>query len=216
MATTVCDFKSCLVNFSYDGVEKVASSVPAPEPPSFTPACPRTQAVIITPAPDTLTASIENLATIAYEIYAKATGATVSLQDGNRGGRKAFAVSIFPERSVTRSVAPTWQTIFAFVSLNVDLLVKPCHAFGLWFDDSKRVYVLDVVLCLPDRRTALELGRTFGQTSIYDLAACQEIKIKPRRIRRASVRAAATNRPDYVEGSLLEEPRHGNTAATVR
>jgi hypothetical protein len=216
MATTVCDFKSSLVNFSYDCVEKAASGVPAAEPPSFTPAYPKTQAAIITPASEVLNASIVKLVDAAYEIHAKATGATVSLQDGNLVGRKLFAVSIFPERSAARSAAASWQNIFAFVSLNVDLLLKPCHAFGLWFDDSKRVYVLDVVLCLSDRRTALELGRTFGQKSIYDLAACKEIKIKPRRIRRASVRAAAKNRPDFLEGLLLEEPRPRSTAATIR
>jgi hypothetical protein len=97
----------------------------------------------------------------------------------------------------------------------LDLLVKLDHAFGLWFDASKGVYVLDVVICLPDRRTARELGRNSDQTSIYDLAAGKEIKIKPRRIRRASVRASK-NRPDFLEGSLLEEPRHRNTAATAR
>ena len=214
MATTVCDLKSCLVNFSHDGVEKVASSVPALDPPSSTLAGPKTQGAIITPASDTLTASIENLAAIACQIYAKAKGATVSLHDGNMVGRKLFAVSIFPERSVASSAAPTWQIIFAFALLNIDLLVKPCHAFGLWFDDAKGVHVLDVVLCLRDRRTAIELGRTFGEKSIYDLAACREITIKPRRNRRVSARVATTNRPDFVEGSFLEEPR--NAAATTR
>ncbi len=216
MASTFCDFKSYLTDFSPQLEEMVVPGVSAPEPFSFTPAYPKTQAVIITLAAEALRASIVKLVDAALGIHARALGATVSLRDGDWVGRKLFAVSIYPERSVTLTVAPTWQNIFAFVSLNLDLLVKPDCAFGLWFDDSKGVYVLDVVLCLPDRRTALELGRTCNQKSIYHLAACKEIKIKPRKTCRASLRAAAGNSPESLEGSLLEEPRHRNTAATAR
>jgi hypothetical protein len=44
MATTICDFKAFLVNFTCDEVDKSSSSIPVPEPPSFTPGYPKTQA----------------------------------------------------------------------------------------------------------------------------------------------------------------------------
>lgn len=44
MAGTSCNFKSSLANFAPEQLKSVISGVPAPEPPSSTPALPKTQA----------------------------------------------------------------------------------------------------------------------------------------------------------------------------
>jgi|ERR1700722_9060236 len=216
MAGTICDFKSFLANLPPEPVERVASSVRASEPPTFTPALPKTQATIIPPSLEALTASMVRLVDAACEVHSDSTGATVSLTDGDMVGQKLFAVSIYAERSVGLPARPTWQNIFAFVWLNVDLLVKPGHAFGLWFDKSEHTYVLDVVICLSSRRTALELGRMFGEKSIYALATRQVIVIKARRVRPASVCADLSDRSDSFEKSLLEATGNRTTEATTR
>jgi hypothetical protein len=213
MATTICDFKSLFANVSHEA-GKVVSSVPAPEPNDSATANSKSQASgeLI---PRVLAASLTRLVDIACELQSLTNGATVSLQDGNLTGRRLFAISIYPERSVALPAVPTWHNIFAFVSLNVDLIVKPCHAFGLWFDDAEGVHVLDVVICLPDRRTALELGQTFNQTSIFDLAARREIAVGTRRVRPASAHADATNLLEFLEGPD-EAPCNRQTEATIR
>jgi len=111
-------------------------------------------------------------------------------------------------------VIPGWfetaylANIFAFVLLHLDLLAQPGRALGSWFDRLRNVRVLDVVLCLPDRRTAIELGRFFGQTSIYDLAAQREIAIRPRRIRMGFPRQAPDSSGDSRQHSnpLIHSP----------
>ncbi len=92
-------------------------------------------------------------------------------------GRKLFAVSIYPERTIELTVQPSWRQLFVFVLANLDLLLQPDRALGTWFDDLRGVHVLDVVICVSDRDTALDLGLRFHQRSIFDLAASHAIRI---------------------------------------
>jgi hypothetical protein len=174
VAGTVCDLKFSLGSFSRNLGEAEVPNVPASESYSSTPHDLKTQVAATLPSEEALRESLLRLVDSAHALHASARGSTVSLADGDLLGRKLFVVSIYPERSVELVTSPSWQNIFAFASLNLDLLVKPGHAFGSWLDLS---HALDVVVCLSDLRTALELGRIFNQTAIYDLAAAQEIVI---------------------------------------
>jgi hypothetical protein len=111
------------------------------------------------------------------ELHSGSNGATVSLSKGNMVGRKLFAVSIYPERAIELTARPSWRQLFVFVLANLDLLLKPGRALGTWFDDLQGVHVLDVVICLSDRDTALALGLRSHQRSIFDLAASRAIRI---------------------------------------
>ena len=113
----------------------------------------------------------------ALELHFRTNGATVSLSQGNMAGRKLFAVSIYPERTVKLSVQPSRHNLFAFVVANLALLLMPGRALGTWFDDRDGVHVLDVVVCLSDRHAALKLGSLFRQWSIFDLSTCRELRI---------------------------------------
>lgn len=114
---------------------------------------------------------------IAYAVHNQIHGSTVSLFDGNMAGKKLFAVSIYPARTVELWESPTRQELFDFAQANAKLLVKPRHAIGTWFDDWKQVHVLDVVILVANRDLALKLARKSRQTAIFDLEARREIAV---------------------------------------
>lgn|GEM_PF-717546 len=177
MASTNHDFNSLFANLSHDLGDEVLSSVPASGPDTCTPAGCGSQddARLVQRAP---LAAILNLVDTTHELHSKSNGSTVSLRDGNLLGRKVFAVSVYPERSSELRVAPTRGDVLAFVLLNFGLLIRPAHAFGSWFNQTTGSHIFDVVLCVSDEQTALELGRKFRQTSVFDLATLREIPVQ--------------------------------------
>lgn len=177
MADTICDLKSFSANSSPERVKTVTPGILVPEPFTFTAPGVERQGTTTPSASEAVSASIVKLVDIAHARHASANGSTVSLEHGNLVGRKLFSVSVYPKRSIELTTPPTWADIFAFVLLNLDLLLKPGHAFGSWLNRSWNTHVLDVVICVSDRRIAIELGQLFNQTSIYDLATQKEIVI---------------------------------------
>jgi hypothetical protein len=110
--------------------------------------------------------------------HSMAKGSTVSLIHGNMAGERLFAVSVYPGRTTELLKRPSRQQIFEFALANLDLLLKPNHALGTWFNDEKGgVHVLDVVVCISDRTEALTLGLWFNQLSIYSLELLQIIPV---------------------------------------
>jgi hypothetical protein len=120
---------------------------------------------------------IADLVDAAYASHNRTNGSTVSLVNGNMEDEKLFTVSIYPNRTKEFGERPTWQELFEFAKANLDLLSKPGHALGTWFNDYDLVHIVDVVICIPDRDVALELGRRFDQLAIFDLEARREIPI---------------------------------------
>jgi hypothetical protein len=92
-------------------------------------------------------------------------------------GLSFFAVSIYPKRSSQLTTCPTWEDLFEFALAHVDVLLKPFHAIGTWFNRHLNVHVLDIVVLVADRAEAMELGLRFQQWSIFDLSKCSEIPI---------------------------------------
>lgn len=114
----------------------------------------------------------------AFALHTTANGATVSVVDGNMAGRKLYAVSINPERTIELKTPPSWRQLFAYALTNIAELLKPGRALGTWHEDKpKGRHVLDVVVCCPSRIVAIALGQRFHQTAIYDLAVGREIQI---------------------------------------
>lgn len=179
MTHTKRDFKSFLDHISPKPADTVVSIAAALESLSSTSAGAKTQVGDLHPRSLAQPTSIDELVATVCKLHTTARGSTVSLFQGSMLGRRLFAVSTYPERSVELTSPPTWQNTFAFTSLNLDVLVRPRSAVGSWFDRLRSVHVLDVVICVPDRRTAINFSRFFGQTSIYDLFLRREILIRP-------------------------------------
>lgn len=194
MANTNRDFKSFLCNFPPETAEILASGIPVPEPPSSTPANSKRQVLGTSPQVPVSACELVKLIDTAYLLCRSAGGATVSLVKGDMLGRRLFAVSIYPERSLEISRIASWEDLFEFVLQNVDVLAKPGHAFGVWLK-APGVYVLDVVLCVRNRRTAIDLARMFNQTSIFDLANDREIVIRARRNGIRSISTPSRQKP---------------------
>jgi len=113
----------------------------------------------------------------AFTLHNQTNGSTVSLIDGNMADRELFSVSIYPTRTIVLWERPTRQELFDFALANLELLLKPAHALGTWFDDWNQVHVLDVVLLIPDRDAALALALCYGQIAIFDLESRREIPV---------------------------------------
>lgn len=114
---------------------------------------------------------------IALLSHRETGGATVSVYDGNLVGRKLFALSLFPDRTVELRDPPTWQQLFAFALKNADIVLRKGCGIGMWYDLRRGLHVLDVVVCIANLGAALELGKCFDQRSIYDLERRREIVI---------------------------------------
>jgi hypothetical protein len=133
---------------------------------------------------------IEGAVDTSYFLHNRGNGSTVSLIDGNMAGKKLFAVSIYPARKIELWGKPSWQELFEFAKANLDLLLKPDHALGTWFNDYELIHCLDVVVLVRDRDDAVELGLRSDQVAIFDLEARREIPIPlPRRGFNASLQA---------------------------
>lgn len=130
------------------------------------------------PIPDPTISLIVRAVDTAFALHNKANGSTVSLTHGDMARRKFFAVSPYPARTIELWERPTWQDIFDFALANRELLVKPHHALGTWFNDKELVHVLDIAVCCADRAAAIALAKRYRQSCIYDLATCQEIHLR--------------------------------------
>jgi hypothetical protein len=126
------------------------------------------------PAPPCL---IARAVDISYALHNRTNGSTVSLIDGNMAGRKLFSVSIYPTRKRVLWERPTRQELLDFALANEALLREPAHALSTLFDDWHGVHVLDVVLLVPDRDTAVALAYRHGRI-IFDLESCREISVR--------------------------------------
>jgi hypothetical protein len=114
---------------------------------------------------------------IAFDSHSKTQGSTVSLIHGNMVGQKLYSVSIYPEHTIEVWPPPSWDQFLTFAMANAELLLKPAHALGTWFNDWKLEHVLDVVVLTPDRDAALALGFGAGQLSIFSLETRRVIAV---------------------------------------
>lgn len=108
-------------------------------------------------------------------------------------GHKLFAVSIYPKCTVELSTRPTWRQLFSFALAKADLLLKPAHALGSYFNERTLKHELDVAVLSSDRDAALELGLRFDQMCIYDLEARQVIAVPSSTQESTSTLAGAVN-----------------------
>ena len=104
-------------------------------------------------------------------------GSTFSLDGRNLIGTPNFSVSLYPERTVILNHPPAAADIINFIHKNGDLFKDTRNNLGTWFNEAGGEHWLDVVAVIPDRDTAIELGRRFDQIAIFDLQKMEEIQI---------------------------------------
>lgn len=131
------------------------------------------------PIREPMVSCIARAVDVAFDSHSRTNGSTTSLLCGNVVGQKLFAVSIYPERTIELWTPPAWQQFFSFALANADLLLKPAHALGSWFNDWNLEHVIDVVVLTSDRDAALALGLGAGQLSAFNLETRREIPISP-------------------------------------
>ena len=129
------------------------------------------------PMPETMLSCAVLAADTSLALHNRTNGSTVSLVNGDMAGMKLFSVSIYPSRSIMLWERPSWEALFEFIKANLDLLLRPGHACGTWFNDRECVHCLDVVIMVRNRDAAIEMGRCSGQLAIFDLGASREISI---------------------------------------
>ncbi len=122
------------------------------------------------PLREPLISQIANAASTALTSHRRTNGATVSVLNGNLVGQKLYSVSIYPRRTIELDSTPSWRQLFAYALTTVDILLAPGRALVTWFDEERRLHVLDVVVCCPEYEVAVILGLRFGKCAIYDLA----------------------------------------------
>lgn len=120
---------------------------------------------------------ISKFAQKAFELTLSDGGTTYNLVgDKPMGGEKAYAVSIYPDRSLIVKGNPTKDQITEFIRQNQDLLSRADHSLGTWFDKSSGQTYVDVSVTVPERDWAEFLGREYNQKAIFDLNKFEEIK----------------------------------------
>src|SRR5208337_3053430 len=129
------------------------------------------------PICDAMLSCIAGAVDTSHALHNRTNGSTVSLIHGSMADKKLFSVSIYPSRSITLWERPSREELFEYAKANLDLLLKPAHALGTWFNDWSLCHVLDVVVLVRNRDDAVELGLRSDQVAIFDLEARREILI---------------------------------------
>jgi hypothetical protein len=122
--------------------------------------------------------TVEVAADRIEQIHAEHGGATFSLYFGDMLGQGLYAVSLFPEPETALTIAgkdAPADVLRAFIGANRELLLDPRLCIGTWYQEDMDITFIDIVAVLPDRETALALGRQYNQIAVYDLAAGEEI-----------------------------------------
>lgn len=99
-------------------------------------------------------------------------GKAVSAQDAR------YLLSPYEDRQLKLDHPPTPQELRNYVAKNEDLLSKPGHNLGTWFNgDGDKQHYLDVSIGENDLNKALDLGAQHKQLAIYDMLDGKDIPV---------------------------------------
>lgn len=121
-------------------------------------------------------AAEDTIAAAIATAHKKAGGGTFDMNGNDLSGQPLFAVTLYPERTAILKRPLTVEDIEKFIAANTDLLSDARNKVGTWLDTETGENVLDVVVAVPDRRLAIELGKKYNQRAIYDLGKMEEIR----------------------------------------
>lgn len=147
-------------------------------------ATPRSAPNVGAPASQTgqsaLPALSDELAAVINESHQRG-GSTASLtnqrlltQDDGR-----YMVSPFQDRQLPLENAPTPQDLRNYIAKNEDLLAKPGHNLGTWWNkEGDGKHYLDVSITENDLNKAMDIGRQHKQLAIYDMVEGKDVPIE--------------------------------------
>ena len=105
-------------------------------------------------------------------------GATFDLAGKNLAGENVFVVGAYPNRSmVIKGAKVTKEQIEDFAFKNGDLVSRPRHTIGTWFDKETGNTVLDVSVTRGSQEEAMKLAQEQGQKAIFNLKTMEEIPV---------------------------------------
>ncbi|NLG48760.1 MAG: hypothetical protein GX552_01455 [Chloroflexi bacterium] len=102
-------------------------------------------------------------------------GSTFNLYFGDLAGEELYAVSLYPDLSVLVEGQPTLDDLQSFIIDNYDLLRDPRVSVGTWYNSENGMTYLDISATIPDKETAIALGKEYNQLAIFSLATFEEI-----------------------------------------
>lgn len=104
-------------------------------------------------------------------------GSTVNIDRGNLLGKRAYAVSIYNERSkIIKGPVVLRSILEEFAKKNADLLSDSRNSIGTYYDRGDGNTYIDVVVTLPDRGISELLGKRANQRSIFGLEKAEVIE----------------------------------------
>lgn len=123
--------------------------------------------------------TVKHAADVAKEAHdylttVDSSGATVSTVKGRIVPSTGYVVAVPGHARVIGSLSLRYQ-VRRYADDNRSQLAWRGRFLGIWFADSSRGYVLDVVEIVRDRETGLQLGRDRGEEAIFDLSTGSEI-----------------------------------------
>lgn len=140
------------------------------------PTAPAAEPVVAPVEPEVAAVDEDEIATV----HNKEGGVTynISQGQGNLVGKSLYAVSIYPESGeVIKGEQITGEQIKEYIEKNKELLNQPRNSLGTWYDAEANETDLDVVVTIPSKVEALELGREHEQKAIFDLERMKEIPV---------------------------------------
>lgn len=115
---------------------------------------------------------------IVNQLHTQNGGATYNLASKRSlVGEPFYAISAFPDRGLVLDHAPTDADFANYIHKNLDLLEKPEHSIGTWFNPDDKKHYLDISITEPDRAKALALGKQHNQLAIFDLKNLDTINV---------------------------------------
>jgi hypothetical protein len=109
------------------------------------------------------------------EAHQRCSGSTFNILHGNISGLDAFAVCVFPERSLILEGELSLEALVLYAVNNYDLLQDPLVSLGTWKSGSKTY--LDVASLFYDEHEARHFGVLYEQQCIFHLKRCEYLHI---------------------------------------
>lgn len=117
---------------------------------------------------------IANLAANIFSRHLPYHGST-TFNDGSIP-TTGFSVSVYPEYELQLKSLRV-ASIASYISDHWDLLQKPNHAIGTWFNTENKTHYLDIVILVHDKDNAREFAEQHNQLAFFDLGNKEEIRL---------------------------------------
>ena len=121
--------------------------------------------------------SADEMVARLISLHRQSGGATVNLYFGDMAGQNLYAVSLYPERSITLAGSRlSAADLRDYIQAVRPLLRDARNNIGTWYNRDMDETYLDVSTTLADEENAIMMAAEYNQIAIYDLAGHLEIE----------------------------------------